>query len=108
MEGIFRKAGSNVRKRQLQNALFESNFTELFEEWKKYTYHDMASALKSVLMHLSTPLLTKRLMPLFLQVSGKFFFKFPNIDLHIDLHKYNLLMMIYYFILRSTKVFGYL
>ncbi|KER26679.1 hypothetical protein T265_13951, partial [Opisthorchis viverrini] len=69
-EGIFRKAGHLVRKRQLQETIFQPSFDAACLLWESYSVHDLAAALKSVLGHLPSPLLTDRLMPLFISVSG--------------------------------------
>ncbi|KAG5449070.1 Rho GTPase-activating protein 19, variant 2 [Clonorchis sinensis] len=69
-EGIFRKAGHLVRKRQLQEAIFQPSFDTACLLCESYSVHDLAAALKSVLGHLPSPLLTDRLMPLFISVSG--------------------------------------
>ncbi|CAH8842457.1 unnamed protein product [Trichobilharzia szidati] len=70
VEGLFRKAGHTIRKRQLQEALLQSSFDSKLFQWDKYSFHDLAGALKSILIRLPVPLFTERLIPLFLQVSG--------------------------------------
>ncbi|CAH8520361.1 unnamed protein product [Dicrocoelium dendriticum] len=70
MEGIFRKTGHILRKRQLHEALVQPSFNPNCFLWDAYSTHDLASALKSVLIKLPCPLLTDRLTPLFLQVAG--------------------------------------
>nr|CAH8842682.1 unnamed protein product [Trichobilharzia regenti] len=70
VEGLFRKAGHTIRKRQLQEALLQSSFDSKLFQWDKYSFHDLAGALKSILIRLPVPLFTERLIPLFLQVSA--------------------------------------
>ncbi|TPP59651.1 hypothetical protein FGIG_07848 [Fasciola gigantica] len=69
-EGIFRKAGHMQRKRQLVDALLQPQFEPETFPWDSYTVHDLATALKSLVTHLPSPLLTNRLIPLFLRVAG--------------------------------------
>ncbi|XP_018649700.1 hypothetical protein Smp_180890 [Schistosoma mansoni] len=69
VEGLFRKPGHNLRKRQIQEAVFETSFDPKVFQLNKYNFHDFASALKSVLVRLPTPLFTEHLLPLFLQVA---------------------------------------
>ncbi|KAK4469042.1 hypothetical protein MN116_007506 [Schistosoma mekongi] len=70
VEGLFRKAGHTLRKRHIQEAVFEASFDSKAFQLNKYNFHDFASALKSVLIRLPTPLFTERLLPLFLQVAA--------------------------------------
>uniref|UniRef100_A0A3Q0KU08 Rho-GAP domain-containing protein n=1 Tax=Schistosoma mansoni TaxID=6183 RepID=A0A3Q0KU08_SCHMA len=70
VEGLFRKPGHNLRKRQIQEAVFETSFDPKVFQLNKYNFHDFASALKSVLVRLPTPLFTEHLLPLFLQVAA--------------------------------------
>ncbi|CAH8489741.1 unnamed protein product [Schistosoma turkestanicum] len=70
IEGLFRKAGHMLRKRQIQDAVFQLSFDPKLFQLNKYNFHDFASALKSVLMRLPTPLFTEQLLPLFLQVAA--------------------------------------
>ncbi|KAF7260564.1 hypothetical protein EG68_01981 [Paragonimus skrjabini miyazakii] len=74
-EGIFRKAGHILRKRQLHEAAFQTTFDGDCILWDMYSIHDLATALKSVLVQLPSPLLTDRLMPLFLRVAGVLIFR---------------------------------
>ncbi|KAA0192451.1 hypothetical protein FBUS_05155, partial [Fasciolopsis buskii] len=69
-EGIFRKAGHMQRKRNLLDALLQLHFDPETFPWDLYTVHDLATALKSLIGHLPSPLLTNRLIPLFLRVAG--------------------------------------
>ncbi|KAF8564246.1 hypothetical protein P879_03173 [Paragonimus westermani] len=69
-EGIFRKTGHILRKRQLHEAAFQTTLDGDCILWDMYSIHDLATALKSVLVQLPSPLLTDRLMPLFLRVAG--------------------------------------
>ncbi|VDP46129.1 unnamed protein product [Schistosoma mattheei] len=67
VEGLFRKPGHTLRKRQIQEAVFQTTFDPNAFQLNKYNFHDFASALKSVLVRLPTPLFTEHLLPLFLQ-----------------------------------------
>ncbi|CAL8074798.1 unnamed protein product [Calicophoron daubneyi] len=69
-EGIFRKAGHMIRKNHLHEAIFQPSFHADSFPWDIYTVHDLASALKSILVQLPSPMLTDKLMPLFLQVAA--------------------------------------
>ncbi|CAH8512855.1 unnamed protein product [Schistosoma intercalatum] len=70
VEGLFRKPGHTLRKRQIQEAVFQTTFDPNAFQLNKYNFHDFASALKSVLVRLPTPLFTEHLLPLFLQVAA--------------------------------------
>ncbi|CAH8525147.1 unnamed protein product [Schistosoma margrebowiei] len=70
VEGLFRKPGHTLRKRQIQEAVFQTSFDPKVFQLNKYNFHDFASALKSVLVRLPTPLFTEHLLPLFLQVAA--------------------------------------
>ncbi|VDO58245.1 unnamed protein product [Schistosoma margrebowiei] len=70
VEGLFRKPGHTLRKRQIQEAVFQTAFDPKVFQLNKYNFHDFASALKSVLVRLPTPLFTEHLLPLFLQVAA--------------------------------------
>ncbi|CAH8527032.1 unnamed protein product [Heterobilharzia americana] len=85
VEGLFRKSGHTIRKRQLQEAILQTSFDSKTFQWDKYSFHDLAGALKSILIRLPVPLFTERLMPLFLQVSGLRKFKNLNNHEHTDL-----------------------
>ncbi|CAI2727367.1 unnamed protein product [Schistosoma spindalis] len=70
VEGLFRKPGHTLRKRQIQEAVFQTDFDPKAFQLNKYNFHDFASALKYVLVRLPTPLFTAHLLPLFLQVAA--------------------------------------
>ncbi|VDP70320.1 unnamed protein product [Echinostoma caproni] len=90
-EGIFRKAGHMQRKRQLLDALLLPEFDPDSIPWDVYTVHDLATALKSLIAHLPSPLLTNRLIPLFLRVAGHEVSRRPVERLHNNRDRCNLL-----------------
>lgn len=72
LEGLFRKPGNKLRIEQMVYDLEHSGIDEIVAN-TNYTGHDYASLLKQYLSELPEPILLKRHLNAYLQVSGKSF-----------------------------------
>ncbi|KAH9285635.1 WW domain-containing protein [Echinococcus granulosus] len=68
-EGVFRKTGSLTQQRTVTEALLHPDFDCTTFAWTDFSPHELAGALKSIISHLTQPLLTSALTPLFLEAA---------------------------------------
>uniref|UniRef100_A0A0X3P0T6 Rho-GAP domain-containing protein n=2 Tax=Schistocephalus solidus TaxID=70667 RepID=A0A0X3P0T6_SCHSO len=66
-EGIFRKTGNLLRRRKVCEFLLHSDANPGAFDWRSFSPHELAGALKVCIAQLTPPLLTEKLMPLFFQ-----------------------------------------
>ncbi|VDM17337.1 unnamed protein product [Hydatigera taeniaeformis] len=66
-EGVFRKTGSLAQQRSVTESLLNPDFDCTTFAWTKFSPHELAGALKSIIGHLAQPLLTSTLTPLFIE-----------------------------------------
>ncbi|BHF57820.1 Rho GTPase-activating protein 19 [Sparganum proliferum] len=66
-EGIFRKTGNLLHRRQICEFILHSDSNLDAFDWPSFSPHELAGALKVCIAQLASSLLTEKLMPLFFQ-----------------------------------------